>query len=123
PFVPIDSVAPHAARFWQRCALHRAARPDPSLDNNKNVSLRMTISLHPAALRRTAAVVRNRRDVTNGAHFQTSGSQSADSRLATGAGTADAHFKAADTVIARHIGGVHGRLLRGKGRAFARTAE
>src|SRR5262249_27230012 len=49
--------------------------------------------------------------------------QSADRRLAAGSRPADPDFDAAYAMVARHVGGVHGRLLRGKRRAFARSPE
>src|SRR3954453_16837932 len=74
--------------------------------------------LDPALLRRTAAVMRHRRDVLDGAHIEARGGQSAHRRLASRARPAHLHVHAAHAVIARLIGGVRGRLLRGKRRAL-----
>ncbi len=67
--------------------------------------------------------MRNRRGVFNIADFDASRSQSANCRLASRARAADSHFNAAHAVIARHVGGVRRGLLRGKRRAFTRSAE
>src|ERR1700722_512622 len=82
-----------------------------------------TDPLHSAPLRRTAAVVRDRGRVADGADFDSRGRQRADCGFASGTGAADAHVHAADAVIARHVGGVRGGLLGGKGRALARSTE
>src|SRR5450631_4043993 len=79
--------------------------------------------LHPSAFRRTAAVMRNGRGILDVAHFDAGGGQGADGGLASGTGATDAHFYRAYAVVARHVGGVGGGLLSGKGRAFARSAE
>src|SRR4051794_6023072 len=81
------------------------------------------LNLHPAALRRTAAVVRNRSDVLDQTNFDTSGSQCANRRLTAGSRTADANFDAAQSVVTRLGGGIHRRLLRCEGSAFTRSAE
>src|SRR5580692_6975038 len=81
------------------------------------------LALHSAAFRRTASVVRNRGNVTNRAHFNPGGSQSAHGRLAARSRTADANVDAADSMIARHVCGIRRSLLRGKGSALARTPE
>src|SRR5205085_3875881 len=80
-------------------------------------------ALDPAALRRTAAVVRNRRDVANAAHFNAGSGQRADGRFAARARPGDAHFHRAHAMIFSLVGGVHGRLLGGEGRALARSAK
>src|SRR5208282_1867936 len=79
--------------------------------------------LHSSSLRRTAAVVRDRRDVANRAHFNAGRGQRTDGRLAAGTGTADAHIHAADTMIAGHVRSIRRGLLGGEGRALARSTE
>src|SRR5438874_1427027 len=78
-------------------------------------------TLYSPSLRRTTAVVRNRRHVFNRANFDSCRGQRANGRLATRAWTADADFDGAHSMIARHVSGVHCGLLRRKRRAFART--
>src|SRR5579864_5791979 len=78
---------------------------------------------HPAAFRWTAAIVRNRGDVANGAHLDAGGRQSANRRLASRTRPAHSHFHAAQPVIARHIGCVRSSLLRGKRCALPRSTE
>src|SRR6266567_2342394 len=80
-------------------------------------------ALHSSPFRRTASVVRNRRDVTNRAYFDSRRRQRAHRRLAARSWTADAHIHAAHPVIARHVCGIRRRLLGGKRRALARSAE
>src|ERR1700674_1929262 len=75
--------------------------------------------LNSTALRRTAAVVRDRRGILNVTHLDARSSQRANGGLATRTGTADPHLNAAHTVIARHNGGVRRRLLRGEWRSLA----
>src|SRR5581483_2752137 len=70
-----------------------------------------------------AAVVWNRRGVANRAHFNTSGRQCTDGGLTSGTWAADTDFNGAHTVVARHIGGVHGGLLCGEGSSFTRSTE
>src|SRR5690606_39177146 len=50
------------------------------------------LALDPATLRRTAAVVRNRRDVRDSRDLDAERVQCANGRLTAGAGTLDAHF-------------------------------
>src|SRR5690242_14249706 len=77
-----------------------------------------------AALRRTAAVVGNRRDVANHHNVQTGGSESADGGFASRTGALHAHFDTLDTIlVARDAGSVEGSLLSGVGRAFAGALE
>src|SRR6266566_8492499 len=52
-----------------------------------------------AALRRTATVMRNRRDVADRTHFDSRGSQRADSRLTARTWAADSNVNAANTMI------------------------
>src|SRR5208337_5193603 len=79
--------------------------------------------LYPAALRRTAPVVRNRRGVLDIAHFNAGGAQSANRGLASRARAANPHFHAAHAVVPRQVRCVHGCLLRGEGSAFPRSAK
>src|SRR5579871_262688 len=81
------------------------------------------VLLHPAAFWRTAAVVRNRRKVFDGTDFDPGGSQRANRRFASRPRPADPHVDRADAVVARHVGRVHRRLLRGEGSALPRPAE
>src|SRR5579862_7826985 len=82
-----------------------------------------TYSLHAASLWRTAAVVRNRRDVANGTHFNTRRRQRTDSRLTARSRTTDPHIDAAHSVIPRHARGIRRRLLGRERRALARSAK
>src|SRR6266568_8305786 len=77
----------------------------------------------PSLLRRTAAVVRNRRDILDIANFNAGCSQRTDRRFASGTWAADSHFHAAHAMIASHISGVRGSLLRGEGRTLTRSAK
>src|SRR5215475_13373207 len=58
-----------------------------------------------AALGRTAAVVRNRRDVANHHNVQACGGQSAHGGFAAGAGTLHAHFDRLETVLIARVAG------------------
>src|SRR5207302_6956181 len=80
-------------------------------------------NLHSTTLGRTAAIVRHGRHVLDGANFDPSSGQGADSGLASGAGARDANFHRAQPMLARQVGGAHGGLLSGEGSAFARSAE
>src|SRR5262249_48020771 len=80
-------------------------------------------ALDPATLRWTAAVVRNRRDVTNRFHLEADGLQRADRRLAAGAGALDPHVERAHADGLRGVPGVERRLRRGERRPFARSLE
>src|SRR5215831_5723644 len=80
-----------------------------------NYQLPVTAFLNPAALRRTAAVMRNRCHVLDGAHIESGRSQRAYRRLASRTRTAYHHINAAHAVITG--------LLRGKRSALARPTE
>ena len=67
--------------------------------------------------------MRNRRRIFNIAHFNAGGSQSTNCRLASGARPAYPDFDRAHTMVARHIGGVRGGLLRGKRSTLPGPAE
>src|SRR5579872_2378904 len=106
---------------FQICPLFFPDEPMSHWDNE--AICKLSQNLYTPSLGRPASVVRNGSDVANVTHFQSGGGESANGGLATGARARDAHFKSAHAVLARHVGGVHGRLLRGKGRALARSAE
>src|SRR5713226_5869583 len=73
---------------------------------------------------RTAAVVRNRRDIANHHDVQSGGGQRAHSRLAARARTLHFHFHALHPVlVARDARGRQRSLLCGVRRAFARAFE
>src|SRR5580692_3951534 len=77
-----------------------------------------------AALRRTAAVVRNRRDVADQHDVQSGGGQRAYCGLASGARTLHTDFDALHAVlVARDARGSQRSLLRGVRRALARALE
>src|SRR5690606_7757379 len=77
----------------------------------------------PAALRRTAAVVRHRRDVLDGAHLQAGGLERADGGLAAGARTLDEDVDLAHPVLLGAAGGGLGGHLRGERGGLARPLE
>src|SRR5579875_3353108 len=79
--------------------------------------------LHSAALRRTAAVMRHRRDVADRANLDTRSGQRADGALTAGAGAGDANIDRTQTVVTRGVGRVDRRLLRGKRGSLAGAAE
>src|SRR4029450_7519379 len=79
--------------------------------------------LTPSPLRRTAAVVRNRRDVANRPHLDADGLQRANRRLAA---RARAGHTALDRAKTKRLGGVarvDRGLRRGKRRPLARALE
>src|SRR6201999_3252131 len=77
-----------------------------------------------AALWRTAAVVRNRRDVADDDNVQARSGERAHGGFAAGAGTLDANLDALHAVlVARDARGGKRSLLRGIGRALTRTFE
>src|SRR5882762_8333038 len=80
-------------------------------------------SSNAAALWRTAAVVRNRRDVADGADFEAGSRKCADSRLTARSGTAYADIDRTKAVIARLVCGIDRRLLCGKRSTFTRPTE
>src|ERR1035441_5170658 len=79
--------------------------------------------LHSSLLRRTAAVVRNRRDVLDSADFNAGRGKRSDGGFAAGTRTADPHFDHPQPAFAAFIGGGERRLLGGEGSAFARPAK
>src|SRR5690348_7922918 len=79
---------------------------------------------HAAALWRTAAVVRHRRNVADEHDVQSCGRQRTDSRFAPRAGALYPHFHALHAVlIARYARGSQRSLLRSVRRALARTLK
>src|ERR1017187_1210569 len=79
--------------------------------------------LHSPLFRGTAAVMRNRRDVFDGAHFNARRGESAHGRFPARTGTADPNFHYPQSAFSRFVGGREGRLLGGERRAFTRPAE
>src|ERR1700733_14961016 len=79
--------------------------------------------LDAPALGRTATIVRNGRDVTDGADVESRCSQGADRRLTAGARTTYPHINRPQTMGPRLVGGVHRGLLGGKGSALARSTK
>src|ERR1043165_116997 len=77
----------------------------------------------PAPLGRTAAVVRDRRDVLDRLDVEAGRGQGADGGLASGAGALDLHVDRTDAVLLRELGGVLGRDLGRERRALARSLE
>src|ERR1700759_1406492 len=77
-----------------------------------------------AALWRTAAVVRNRRDVADDNDVQARSGERTHGGFAAGAGTLHANLNALHAVlVTRNAGGGKRRLLRGVGRALARALK
>src|SRR3984893_9693120 len=76
-----------------------------------------------AALGRTAAVVRHRRNVADAANLDAGGGEGADRGLTAGAGTGDAHIDRTDAVVAGCVGSTDGRLLRCERGSVAGAAE
>src|SRR5438067_11730226 len=70
--------------------------------------------LDPAPLRRTAAVVRLRRDVGNGADLEAGGLQRPDGGLTARTRALDEHVDLLHAVLLRLAGGVPGGQLRGE---------
>src|SRR5437773_700602 len=79
--------------------------------------------LHAPPLRRPAPVVRDGRDVGDGADLEACGLQRADCGLAAGARPAHEHLDRAHAVLQRPLGGRLGGLLRGKWRRLAAALE
>src|SRR5262249_25647037 len=76
-----------------------------------------------ALLGRSAAVVRQGRDVLDGLDGQAGGLQGGNGRLASGAGTLDAHLDLLEAELAGPLGGDLGGPLGGERRALARALE
>src|SRR5690242_11615309 len=82
-----------------------------------------SLALDTAALRRTAAVVRNRRHIGDRGDLDAKTMQCAHCRLATRAGTLDPHFEVLHAVFHRHTAGRLGSNLRRERRGLARALE
>src|SRR5260370_16737943 len=80
-------------------------------------------TLTPSSLRRTASVVRDRRHVANGSHFNAGGRERPHRGLAAGSRATDTNIHAAHTVIARQAGRIRRRLLRRERHAFTQSAQ
>src|SRR5215813_2152670 len=80
-------------------------------------------SLDPAALRRPAAVVRDRRHVDDVGDLVAERVERTHGRLAPRARALDAHFERLHAVFLRGAPGLLGGDLRGERRRLARTAE
>src|SRR5665213_1820780 len=76
-------------------------------------------ALNATLLWRTAAVVRNRRDVGNARDLEAAGIECPYGRFTSGTGPADANFDVLDAVLLRGDSGLLGGHLGGKGRALA----
>ena len=115
PFVPIKNQLSVASCQLPEIARMRRPSPvyPPSTDH----------FLDSSTLRRTAAVMRYRRDVANRTHVEPRRCQGAYCRLASRTRAAHHDIHTAHAVIARLIGRVGGRLLRRKRRALARSPE
>src|SRR5436190_14711476 len=79
--------------------------------------------LHAALLTRAAAIVRDRRDILDGADFQSDGLQGANGRFTARTRTLDAHFDFAHAVRHGLACSVLSDLLSGERSALARTLE
>src|SRR5688572_23716074 len=79
--------------------------------------------LDATLLGRTAAVVRNRRDVDDVHDLVADRVERTHCRLAAGARALDAHFQRLDAVVERGLAGLLGRDLRRERSRLARTAE
>src|SRR5271170_6342144 len=93
------------------------------LQRSQEGFIKSAIASDAAALGRTAAVVRHRRNVADAAYLDAGGCESADRGFAAGAGTGDAHIDRTDAVVAGCIGCTDGGLLRGERSALAGAAE
>src|SRR5579859_5894395 len=82
-----------------------------------------TAFLDATTLRRTAAVMRNRRNVANAANVDACGCQRPNRRLTARAGAGDAHVDSAKAVVTGSVGGVLGCLLGREGSSLTRATE
>src|ERR1700712_5294183 len=90
--------------------------------SGRNVPARDRISNAPA-LARTAAIVRDRRHVTDRRDGEARRLQGPQRRLTARTGAVNFHFQRAHAVFLRLLGNVFSRNLRGIGSRFARTLE
>src|SRR5690348_11047950 len=81
------------------------------------------MSLNPTFLRRTAAVVRDRRDVNDVGDLVAQRVQRTHRRFAARARSLDAHLQRLHAVVQRDAAGLLGGDLRGERGGLARTAE
>src|ERR1700733_5788275 len=93
------------------------------LQRSQEGFIRSAMASDAAALGRTAAVVRHRRNVADAANLDAGGGEGADRGLAAGAGTGDAHIDRSDAVVASCVGCTDGGLLRGKRSSLAGATE
>jgi hypothetical protein len=84
---------------------------------------RQAASLHPSPFGWSATIMRNRRRVLNGPHFDSRRGQRANGRFAPRSRTADPNIHTAHSMIARHTSRIRRRLLRRKWSPFAGSAE
>src|SRR5918994_3418207 len=82
-----------------------------------------SLSLDPAPLGRTAAVVRLGGDVGDGADLEAGGLEGTDRGLPAGAGALHEHVDLLHAVLGGLAGGALGGHLRGEGRGLARALE
>ena len=75
------------------------------------------------SFRRSATVVRNRRNIADCHHSDSRVMDRSDCRFATATGTFDANFALRHSGFQRFAGGFRSGLLRGKRSAFARASE
>src|SRR3954469_4204633 len=80
-------------------------------------------TLHPPALARTAAIVRDRGHVADGGDGEARSLQRAERRFAARSGAGNFNLQRAHAVFLRLLGDVFGRDLRGIGGRLARTLE
>src|SRR5687767_12723117 len=80
-------------------------------------------ALNAPLLGRTAAVVRNRRDVRNVGDLQAAGIERTDSGLAARARALDAHFHHLHAMLLRGVASLLGGDLRGERGALTRATE
>src|SRR4051794_17282789 len=80
-------------------------------------------TLHPPALARTAAIVRDRGHVADRGDGEARSLQRAERRFAARTGTGDFNLQRAHAVFLRLLGDVFGRDLRGIGGRLARALE
>src|SRR5438552_14498126 len=83
----------------------------------------MTLTLNSPALARTAAVVRNGRDIADEVDLKPGGVECAQRGLAPGTRTVNVDRHVANAVLHRLLGGVFSGELRGERRRLARALE
>src|SRR5271170_7061607 len=93
------------------------------LQRSHTAFIKRAITSDAAALGRTAAVVRHRRNVADAADLDAGGGECANRGLTAGAGTGDADIDRTDTVVTGCVGCTDGGLLGGKRSSLAGAAE